>query len=384
MAHLLRVLVLGLGVMGSAAAYQLARRGHQVLGIEQFTPAHNRGSSHGKTRAIRQAYFEGSDYVPLVRRSYQLWRELERQTGQELLTITGGLLLGDLERPQLKNSIRSARDYGLAFQILDAADVRRRYPALQPVADEGAFYEREAGVLFAEDAVRALQGAARAHGAELRFTDPVQRWEATTEGGVKVISNGRCWVADRLVITAGAWAGAILQELCLPLQVERNVHFWFNLAVPPEAVGPERLPIFGWDRPERNFYGFPALHDHGLKVAFHHGGGSVRDPSALERAVTPAEVEEIEAWVHRFLPGVAGSLRAHAACMYTNTPDHHFVLGVHPLYPQVAIAAGFSGHGFKFAPVVGEVLADLVSKGETQHPIGAFRPDRFAPTSPQP
>jgi sarcosine oxidase len=371
------VIVIGLGGMGSAASYHLAGRGRRVLGLERFTPAHNRGSSHGQSRIIRQAYFEHPAYVPLLRRAYELWQQLEYDCDAQLLRLDGGLLISPPESHIITGSLGSAREYNIPHVLLDTAELRRRYPVFQ--VDDGTIglLEHTAGIIRPEASVGAHLRGAIARGAELHFEEQVERWEATAEH-VRVITTRGEYEAERLVITPGPWAPDILGDLQLPLQVERNVQFWVRPPGSVEPFLPDRFPIFIWMvDPERVLYGFPSLDESGsVKVAFHHSGVHTT-ADTIDRQVQADEVERLRTLLAERIPALAGAVDATAPCMYTNTPDEHFVIAVHPRHPQVAIAAGFSGHGFKFCSVVGEILADLALEGRTEHPIGLFDPRRF-------
>jgi sarcosine oxidase len=365
--------------MGSAAAYHLAQRGQRVLGLERFQPAHVLGSSHGRSRIIRQAYFEDPAYVPLLFRAYELWARLEQDTGARLLDITGGLMLGEAGSAVLDGSLRSAREHGIAHELLDAAAIRRRFPPFRPGPDTVALLEKQAGVLRPEAAVQAHLDAATRAGAELHFEEPIAAWEALP-GGVRVTTGRGVYEAERLVITPGPWAPSLLAGLGLPLVVERQVQLWFDPAGGVEPFLPDRFPIYIWQVDgETAIYGFPAMDgpDGGVKAAFHHGG-SATTADTLLREVRPEEVEALRLVLAEHIPALAGALRAAAPCMYTNTPDEHFVIALHPRHSQVAIAAGFSGHGFKFAPAIGEILADLAAGGATAHPTGFLSARRFA------
>jgi sarcosine oxidase len=370
-------LVVGLGAMGSAALAHCAARGMRVAGFERLAPAHDRGSSHGRTRIIRQAYFEGAAYVPLLQRAYELWDELERLSGRRLRVQTGGLFAGFPSCDVVAGTLTSARVHDLAHEVFDAAEMRRRYPQLRLRAEEIAVFEAVAGVLFPERCVLAHLDAAIASGAQAFFGVPVTGWEQVA-GGVRVEAGGASFEARRLIVCAGAWFERIVADLDVPLRVERNVQYWF-VPEAQEAVTPERLPVFALERPElpHMLYGFADFGD-GVKCAFHHSGQMLRDPDALERNVTPAEADAARGALRGWLPAAAGPLRAAAACMYTLTPDEHFVIGTHPAHERVIVAGGFSGHGFKFASVVGEIVADLAASGATRHDIAQFAPGRFA------
>ncbi len=372
-------IVAGLGGMGSAAAYQLAGRGRRVLGLEQYTPAHDRGSSHGQSRMIRQAYFEDPSYVPLLLRAYELWEQLERETGADLMALGGGLMIGPPESHIFTGSKATADEYGLPYQVLDAAELKRRYPVFEPMEDTVALFEEKAGIVRPEAAVKAHLDRATAMGADLRFGEEILTWEPTASGVLVETASGT-HEAERLVVTAGAWAPKLLADLGLPLEVTRQILFWFDPIGGVEPFLPDRFPVYIWEPEDGNsFYSMPAHEgpDGGVKVAFFRADGTPADPDTIDREVHDHEVDFIRSYLNKYVPALDGELLYARTCMYTNTPDEHFVISTHPEYQQVAIAAGFSGHGFKFCGVVGEILADLVTAGETDHPIGLFSPTRL-------
>jgi sarcosine oxidase len=364
------VIVVGLGAMGSAAVAELARRGHRVLGLEQFQSPHALGSSHGKSRVIREAYFEHPLYVPLVRRAYEAWGALEEATGRELLRITGGVMIGLPESSIVAGARRSAVTHGLPFEDLSAPEIRRRFPALAPDEAVVGIYEPRAGVLHPERCIEALLDQGKAQGAVLRFAERVISWQAGRDGvTVRTTSGG--YRAGRLVLAAGPWLGELLGDLGLRLQVERQVMFWFQPRARAELFQPARLPVFIWEwQPERFFYGMPELGD-GVKVARHHEGESVL-PERVSREVTRAESGAMLELVARHLPDAAGEVIDSRVCLYTNTPDGHFILDFHPGFPEVVIASPCSGHGFKFAPTVGEIVADLAIEGKSRFDLAPF------------
>ena len=373
------VAVVGLGAMGSAAAAHLARRGRRVVGFEQFEAVHDRGSSHGGSRIIRQAYFEDPAYVPLVLRAYELWRDVARAAGRDtMVETTGALMIGPPAGELVAGSLRSARQWGLDHELLDAGELRRRFPAFAPTPETVAVHEPRAGVLNPEAAVAALLGMASDAGAELHFSAPVLGWEADPAGrGVTVTSTAGAVRADQLVVCPGAWAPQLLGDVGVPFAVERRVQFWFRPGgARPERFGPGHLPVWIWDDGGDLPYGLPAVGRPEVKIAWHHRGGR-GTADDLDRTVSPAEVDEIAAAVRRLVPDMPGSFVAASACLYTLTPDQHFVIGRHPRHPAVVVVSACSGHGFKFAPVIGEIVADLVTAGATAHPIGLFEPGRF-------
>ena len=371
------VIVLGLGGMGSAAAYHLARRGVRVLGLERFGPAHDQGSSHGDSRIIRQAYYEDPSYVPLLRRAFELWAELEPEVPGGNMSLTGGLLIGRPDSRIIVGSRRSVQEWSLPHEILSPSDVAERFPTFRLAEDEIALYEPNAGFVRPERTVAAHIDLARRAGATLRFGEIVRGWHADQGGdGVTVTTDAGTVTAGRLVIAPGAWAPQLLPGI--PLVVERQVMYWFDPVGGAESYSPARHPVYiGVNAEGREFYGFPATDgtDAGAKVAFFRQRDECT-ADTIDRQVRPAEVTEMAEFIRRWLPTLPGRLLRAATCLYTCTPDEHFVVGVHPEHRQVAIACGFSGHGFKFVPVIGEILADLATDGATRHGIGLFDPTR--------
>jgi sarcosine oxidase len=362
------VLVAGLGAMGSAITRALARRGRRVVGLDRFAPPHGLGSSHGRSRIIREAYFEDPVYVPLVQRAYELWDELARESGRRLLAPTRGLMVGPPDGVLVRGALHSARVHGLDHEELKAAEVRRRFPAFTPETGMIGVLEPRAGVLFPEACVEAaLEGAARA-GADVRVDDEVQDWRA--DGlGVSVRSARGSWSADRLVIAAGAWLSRLVPGL--PLTVERQVMHWFRPGHDPDLLAPRACPVALWEfAPGRVFYTLPDFGD-GLKAAIHHEGEAT-DPDRVRREVTAEEQREAHALLARFIPAAAGEVRESSVCLYTNTPDLHFLIDRHPDHAQVMLVSPCSGHGFKFAPAIGEIVADLVTKGGSPFDLRPF------------
>ncbi|WP_332699159.1 N-methyl-L-tryptophan oxidase [Halalkalibacter lacteus] len=380
MSKIYDVIIIGLGAMGSTAAYQLAKRGQRVLGLEQFGPAHDQGSSHGGSRIIRQSYFEDPAYVPLLLRAYELWDEIERESGEEILTVTGGLMMGPPDSLTVSGSIESAKQWNLAYEVLEANDIRGRFPLFNPTDNTIALYEEKAGFVRPELSVYSHLLQAEKHGADLRFFEAVQSWEAHPSGeGVRVVTANGTYEAGKIIISAGAWAPQLLNDLGVSLEVERHIQMFFE---PTGGIEPFRVgkqPIYIWEAEDNvQLYGFPssALGAEGAKVAFFRKGKPCT-PDTIDRNVYDDEVEMMRNYLAQGIPKLNGRFLQGKTCMYTNTPDEHFVISAHPAHPQVTVAAGFSGHGFKFASVVGEVLADLVINGQTSHPIDLFCPQRF-------
>lgn len=372
------VIVAGLGAMGSAAAYHLASRGKRVLGIEQFTSPHDRGSSHGGSRIIRQAYWEGADYIPLVQRAQELWRRLEKDSGARLLHIIGGLFLGSRDGNLVSRSVAAAEQYAIRFELLDRREVERRFPAFVTQPGDAAVYEPNAGYLMPEECIRAhLELAGRA-GAELRFEEKVLSWSAAGDH-VEVRTGKGTYQGGHLVITSGPWANEALHGV-MPLRVTRQVMAWMGLRGGVSQFLPDRFPVYVAEDVTGGapIYGFPAIDGPGggVKAAI-HGRDDVCTADGVDRVVHGEDIQMIREKLKTRIPALDGELLRAKICLYTMTPDEHFVIGPHPQIPACTIACGFSGHGFKFSSVVGEVLADLATSGRTAHSIALFDPRRF-------
>ncbi|MBM4009875.1 MAG: N-methyl-L-tryptophan oxidase [Planctomycetes bacterium] len=371
------VIVAGAGGMGTAAAAHLARRGASVLALDRFPPGHARGSSHGQTRLIRLAYFEHPDYVPLLLRARASWRDLERETAATLLTECGLLSAGPAAGPLLAGTLRSARDHGLEVERLSGGEATDRWPAFRIPDPWDAVFEPAAGHLAVEACVRAHAEVAVRHGGVIEPEHDVRGWRV--EGDAVLVETSRETVAgSRLVLCPGPWAAGLLRLPAIRFTVLRKSLYWYAPADSLTAADATALPTYAFDTPRGFFYGFPLLDGRGLKLAEHTGGREVADPFAVDRAIDPEEQAAIEGWSAEHLPGVSLTRTAHEVCLYTMSPDHHFVVGLHPEHPQVALAAGFSGHGFKFASAIGEVLADLALTGTTPLPVGFLAPTRPA------
>jgi sarcosine oxidase len=373
------VAVVGLGAMGSATVCELARRGRRVIGFDAFTPPHAHGSSHGETRIIREAYFEHPLYVPLVQRAYDLWRDLERRSGRALLVRTGGLMAGPPQGDVVSGARASARTHGLDSRDLSAAEMREAWPAFRLPDSMAGVHEPRAGALFPERCIDACLTMAAAAGARLAFDTPVRRWEAADGGGVRIVAGAETYEADTLVLCGGAWMRDLSAlPLPLPLTVERNSVHWFTPQSRAHLFHPDAFPIFLVELEDgRVFYGFPELTQAGagVKVSRHHQG-QLTTIDQVDREISAAERAEVEAWVAAHLPDLAGGWQRGTVCLYTNTPDGHFLIDRHPAHANVWIVSPCSGHGFKFASVIGEAVADLVMEGRSRFDLTPFRLDR--------
>ena len=374
MPHAFDVIVIGVGGMGSAACFELARRGRRVLGLEQFPLAHDRGSSHGHTRIIRTAYAEHPGYVPLLRRAFKKWRELEQLSGRHLLTECPCLNAGPPGSAHVEGVRASVRTHNLVAEELTGNAINRRFPAFSFPADYVGVLERAAGFLYVEECVRAHIDSALSLGAEIHAEEAVREWKAVGDG-VEVTTDKGTYRAAKLVVTAGAWATRLLADIGIPLRLMRQVMTWFDAGARDE-LRPGRFPIFLVDVRGGPYYGLPALDGFGLKVARHYHAPELLNPDSVNWNATAEDAAPVRAFLDEYIPGVGALARAQV-CLYTLTPDRHFVIEVHPREPRVSVACGFSGHGFKFAPVVGEIMADLADSGTTKHEVGMFRVRRF-------
>ncbi len=380
MARAADVIVIGLGAMGSAVTAYLAENDHRVAAFDRYTPPHSQGSSHGLSRIFRQAYWEDPRYVHLLLRARELWDKLERDSGTKLLHRTGGLMIGPEDGQLVRRSEESARQFGLSHEMFSAQELKRRWPAFRTKAGDVGLLEHNAGYLTPELCVeQQLIQAARAH-ARLHYNEPVLEWSANP-GSVSVRTARGVYSAEHLIITAGPWAPEVLAEMGLPLRVTRQVQYWFEPKEPMDLFREDRLPIYMFETEDGEplVYGFPLTgpDSEGVKVAV-HGSNERCTPETICREVRPEDEHYIRQRLAETLPSLAGRLLRAETCLYTMTPDENFILGTHPHHPAVTVAAGFSGHGFKFASAVGEVLGELVTTGRTSQDIAMFSPTRFA------
>lgn len=373
------VIVVGVGGMGSAAVYHLARRGVRVLGLEQHDIPHERGSSHGISRIIRLAYFEHPAYVPLLQRAYTLWWELEHEAHERLLILTGSLDIGAETSPIFSGALAVAQQQHLVHEVLEAQEVRQRFPGYGIQAPLLGLYQPQGGLLAAERCIVAHVTAALRRGAEVHGRETVSGWES--QGAHVLVHTSRgTYRAQRLILTAGAWMPRLLEHYGRTLQPERQVMIWMQPRA-PEHFQVGTFPVFNMTVDEGNFYGFPAYSIPGFKFArWHHLEQAVADPDLMDRDCHPEDEAVLRAFTRRYLPLGDGPTLSMRTCLFTNTPDGHFVVDTHPQWPHVVIAGGFSGHGYKFCSVMGEILADLAEHGTTRHDIALFRATRFTGT----
>ena len=370
------VIVVGVGGMGSATASHLADRGLDTLGLERYDVPHTKGSSHGITRIIRRAYYEHPSYIPLVERAYELWDDLAEATGRPVIHRTGSIDAGPEGDVVFEGSRESCEQHDIPHEVLTGAEVNERFPGYDIPADYRALYQEDGGFVVPEQAIVGHTELAQAAGAEIRAREGVKDWAETPDGGVRVWTDRGTYVADRLVLAAGAWNAKLTDALDGLAVPERQVLAWFQPET-PDRFEPDAFPVWNLSVPEGRFYGLPVYDVPGFKLGKYHHLDEQVDPDHYDTEPGPADELVLRDFTEKYFPTGAGPTMRLATCMFTNSPDEHFILDTLPDHPQVAVGAGFSGHGFKFASAIGEVLADLAERGETDHPIDMFGLDRF-------
>lgn len=369
------VAVVGLGAHGSSALYHLSRTGQKVLGIDRFAPPHNRGSSHGQSRIIRKAYHESPMYVPLVKEAYALWEDLERVSGKQLLLRTSGIVLGAENAGVVKGAKLSASLHNIPHEVLDYTDIKKRFPALKPTPETIAVLDKDAGILLPEICIQTHLEEAQKLGASLHVNEQVLRI-APYGSFVEITTDKNTYQAANVIVGAGAWLNSLMPELNLPLTIERQALYWFKNKNKGPHFTPGALPVFIWEHaPGDVFYGFPDLGD-GIKTAFYHGG-KIISPDTLAQDVAEIEVRSMEEVLEAHFD-IDAEFNYATACMYTNTPDEDFIIDFHPAHKNVIIASPCSGHGFKFASLVGKILCDMAMDKAVLFDLWPFRINRFA------
>jgi sarcosine oxidase len=378
-------IVVGLGAMGSAAAYQLAKAGSRVLGIDRFSPPHHRGSSHGDTRITRLAIGEGQHLTPFVRRSHEIWRDIERETGETLLTITGGLIVSSplatahTHVPQFfQNTIAAAKAHGVPHELLDATAIRRRFPQFRVTDNDAGYFEPDAGFLRVDPCIRSQLNLARKFGAEIA-TDEKVLGVVQSAAGVVVETDRTTYRARHAILSVGAWAPDFVGKKAAQLfQVFRQALHWFDLDVPIAEFEPGRFPVFIWEGAGKAIYGFPAVDgpDGGIKVASERYDATTTADSADAHADDAGEMHRT--LVADNIPGIGARCLRSETCLYTVTPDAGFVIDSHPATDNVILVSACSGHGFKHSAAIGEALAQWLVEGRSVLDLSPFRLSRFA------
>lgn len=373
--HRYDAIVVGLGGMGSAALFQLAQRGKRVLGLEQFEIAHDKGSSHGVTRIIRLAYFEHPSYVPLMRRAYELWRDLESASNEQILHITGSIDAGPPDGLNFAGSLLSCEEHDLPHEVLTSRELTSRFPGYRLPSETMAVFQGEGGFLLPERCIALYVERAEALGASVHTGERTLEWKPTSDG-VRVRTDRGYYEADNLIITAGAWTSKLLPALGAAAVPERQVLAWFE-TLRPDLFTPDRFPVFNLVVDEGHFYGFPEFSVPGFKLGKYHHLEEIVDADTLDREANSRDENVLRDFTEKYFPDAAGATSSMKVCMFTNSPDEHFIIDRLPEASNVTVAAGFSGHGYKFSSVVGEILADLTLDGATGHNIEMFRLSRL-------
>ena len=368
-------IVIGVGGMGSATLYHLARRHQRVLGLERYDIPNEMGSSHGVTRMIRLTVQEDPRYVPLVQRAYTLWHQLENIAGERLLFTTGSIRAGFQGNQMLDGSREACEAYGIPYEVLTSTETNQRFPGYQLPEDIFAVYQPDGGFLLSDRCIVAHVTAALDLGAEVHGREQVLDWEPTADG-VTVRTDRSSYSARRLIVCSGAWTAKLLPQLAESAVPERQVLAWFQ-PLSPEHFRPQSFPVFGLVVDEGRFYGFPSYGIPGFKVGRTHHLVQQVDPDHMDREVHREDEDLLRNFTQRYFPQAAGPVLALKTCLFTNSPDEHFILDTLPDHPQVSVAAGFSGHGFKYCSVVGEIMADLAQHGDTSHDLSLFRISRL-------
>jgi sarcosine oxidase len=373
------VIIVGVGGMGSAAAWQLAKRGQSVLGLERYDIPHNMGSSHGVSRIIRLPYYEDPAYVPLLHCAMALWRDAAAASGRELMVTTGSIDAGPEDDGLFQGALASARLHDLTHEVLTGAEVNERFPGYNLPAAHRALFQPEGGLIASERAIVAHVELAQALGAAIHAREAVTRWHADPGGeGVTVVTDKATYRGKRLVLTAGAWMGELAPDLARLAVPERQVLAWLQ-PLRPDWFGPDRLPVFNLQVEEGRYYGLPVYDVPGFKFGRYHHRGETGAASCLLREPDAEDEALLRQFGERYFPAGSGPTMALRACMFTNTPDEHFILDHHPRHAQVVLASPCSGHGYKFCSVIGEILADLATgDGTTPHDIAFLRLGRRA------
>ena len=373
-------IVIGIGGMGSAALYHLAKRDLNVLGIEQFGIPHEMGSSHGLTRIIRLAYYEDPSYVPLLHRTYELWQELEQETQEKLFYQTGSIDLGPEDSDVFAGSLQSCIEHNLEHEVLSNQELTQRFPGYRMPGSIKAVFQPQGGLLVPEKCIEAHVKIAKKHGASVHTQERVQGWELLADERVSVTTDKATYTCEKLVLCGGAWAYKLLPELDQKAVPERQVLIWMETKQ-PSWFTPARFPVWNGQVDEGRYYGFPEFNPSGqtpgMKFGRWHHRDEICDPDTVDRNIYPEDERMLRQFGEKYFPDGAGQTLDMKACMFTNTADEHWILQRIPDMPQVSVAAGFSGHGFKMASVIGEIMADLAQNGETQHDISLHQLSRL-------
>ena len=368
-------IVIGLGGMGSASLFELSSKGQNVLGIEQFDIGHDKGSSHGLSRIIRIAYWEGIEYVPLVLRAHDRWIELEKTYNEKLLNITGALDIGLESSETIAGSLKACEEFDIPHEIFTSTELSKKFPAYLLPEEYFSVFQKDGGFLVPESCIKMYVNESINNGADVKQNCKVLDWES--DGNIVTVSTSDGnFKTKKLVITAGAWTGILQDEMSRFLTPERQVVSWFK-PESPEYYNSDQFPVFNMEVPEGRYYGFPIHHYEGIKIGRYGHLNENINPDSINREITDLDILTLRVPMEKYFQPTNPEPLFSQVCMFTNTPDEHFVLDYLPGNDNVFIASGFSGHGFKFASVIGELISDLMVDGATKFDLGLFSLDRF-------
>jgi sarcosine oxidase len=369
------IIIIGAGAFGSSAAYHLSKSTKKVLVIDRDSPPHAFGSSHGQTRIIREAYFEDPIYVPMLREAYSLWDELERESEEKLFLKTGGLMLGNKESHVIQGTLNSAQTFKIEHEVLDNQSIKNKFSSFNADKQTMGVYEQNAGILFPEKCIKTTLKLAKQHGVDLNFNETVLSIEYNSNS-VEIITNKGSYLSQKCILAAGPWMNKLITELKIPLQTTRQVLYWYDIDKKiTNYPSNDKFPIFIWNTESgKHFYGFPDI-GNGFKIAF-HDKGELCDPDNINRSISAQEIEEMNHIIHSYF-NFKASFKEAVTCIYTNTPDDHFIIDRHPLSDNVIIASPCSGHGFKFSSVIGKILSDMALDKLNEFNLSPFELNRF-------
>ncbi|MQG12607.1 MAG: N-methyl-L-tryptophan oxidase [SAR202 cluster bacterium] len=364
------VIIIGLGAMGSASSYYLSKNGVNVLGLDTYEPPHKLGSSHGHTRVIREAYHEGISYVPIVKRAYDLWNELDHEIEEKLILEYGGMYLGD-DGKYLSDAKKSAKKYEIPISEFSSQEIKEKYKVLNPPKNFKGLLENRSGAVFPEKAISNFLSKSINYGSTHNYNEKVIDWNKESQI-YQVKTNKNNYFAEKLIFSSGAWIKNLVPSLNLPIKIERQVLFWFDPIKDKDQFHYSNMPNTGWDLDNGiEFYTQPIIEDKGFKVAMHHNGKFISEDN-LNRESNMDDLNIVKNFLEEYIPLANGNLLDSRVCVYTNTPDLDFIIDFYPEDENIIICSPCSGHGFKFTPAIGEICSKLVEKKQINYDLSEF------------
>ena len=364
------VIIIGLGAMGSAASYYLSKNGVKVLGLDTYEPPHKLGSSHGHTRVIREAYHEGTSYVPIVKKAYELWNELDHEIEDKLILEYGGMYLGD-DGKYLSDAKKSAKKYDIPIKEFSSKEIKEKYNILNPPNNFKGLLENRSGAVFPEKAISNFLSKSINNGSSHNYNEKVIVWEKQSKF-YKVETDKNNYFAEKLIFSSGAWIKNLVPSLKLPVKIERQVLFWFDPIKDKDKFHYSNMPNTGWDLDNgMEFYTQPNIENKGFKVAMHHNGKFISE-NDLNRESNADDLSIVKNFLEEYIPLANGKLIDSRVCVYTNTPDLDFIIDFYPNDENIIICSPCSGHGFKFTPAIGEICSELVINNAANYDLSEF------------